>query len=143
MELFVIIVNGFQPLTVITKCSILDVAAALDPPLNKLTAIKGHLYLATILYPFKTTLLTESNDFRLKIMSSLFDQSTRVGIIIWWFTYHMMLIFFIVQLSHFTVVNVQMSILCYKFKIPSKINCIEHLLLYQTWPWKKWLPEAS
>ena len=33
MERFVIIVNGFQPLTIITKCSILDVAAALDPPL--------------------------------------------------------------------------------------------------------------
>ena len=34
MERFVIIVNGFQPLTVITKRSILDVAAALDPPLR-------------------------------------------------------------------------------------------------------------
>ena len=45
MERFVIIVNGFQSLTIITKrsiCrlllsvyySILDVAAALDPPLN-------------------------------------------------------------------------------------------------------------
>ena len=33
MEHFVIIVNGFQPLTIITKCSILDVAAVLDPPL--------------------------------------------------------------------------------------------------------------
>ena len=33
MELFVIIVNGFQPLTIITKCSMLDVAAVLDPPL--------------------------------------------------------------------------------------------------------------
>ena len=33
MERFVIIVNGFQPLTIITKHSILDVAAALDPPL--------------------------------------------------------------------------------------------------------------
>ena len=33
MESFVIIVNGFQPLTIITKRSILDVAAALDPPL--------------------------------------------------------------------------------------------------------------
>ena len=32
MERFVIIVNGFQPLTIITKRSILDVAAALDPP---------------------------------------------------------------------------------------------------------------
>ena len=33
MECFVIIVNGFQPLTIITKYSILDVAAALDLPL--------------------------------------------------------------------------------------------------------------
>ena len=33
MELFIIIVNGFQQLTIITKCSILDVAAVLDPPL--------------------------------------------------------------------------------------------------------------
>ena len=34
MERFVIIINGFQPLTVITKCSILDVAVALDPSLH-------------------------------------------------------------------------------------------------------------
>ena len=33
MERFVIIVNGFHPLTIITKRSILDVAAALDLPL--------------------------------------------------------------------------------------------------------------
>ena len=33
MERFVIIVNGLKPLTIITKRSILDVAAALDPPL--------------------------------------------------------------------------------------------------------------
>ena len=33
MECFVIIVNGFQPLTIITKHSILDVAAALNLPL--------------------------------------------------------------------------------------------------------------
>ena len=33
IEHFVIIVHGFQPLTIITKCSILDVAAVLDPPL--------------------------------------------------------------------------------------------------------------
>ena len=36
MERFVIIVNGFQPLTIITKCSILDVTAALDPPVSGL-----------------------------------------------------------------------------------------------------------
>ena len=35
MERFVIIVNGCRlPLTIITKRSILDVAAILDPPLN-------------------------------------------------------------------------------------------------------------
>ena len=34
MERFVIIINSFQPLTIITKCSILDVAAALDLPLK-------------------------------------------------------------------------------------------------------------
>ena len=33
MERFAIIVNGFRPLTIITKRSILDVAAALDPTL--------------------------------------------------------------------------------------------------------------
>ena len=33
MELFVIIVNGLQPLTIITECSTLDVEAVLDPPL--------------------------------------------------------------------------------------------------------------
>ena len=34
MEYFVIIVNGWKPLTIITKSSILDVAAVLDPPLH-------------------------------------------------------------------------------------------------------------
>ena len=34
MECFVIIVNGWKPLTIIVKHSILDVAAVLDPPLN-------------------------------------------------------------------------------------------------------------
>ena len=35
MEPFVIIVNGWKPLTIITKHSILDVAAALDLPLKR------------------------------------------------------------------------------------------------------------
>ena len=33
MDCFVIIANGLQPLTIITKRPILDVAAVLDPPL--------------------------------------------------------------------------------------------------------------
>ena len=40
MELFEIIVNGFQPLTIITKCSNLDVAAVLDPPQVHLKQLK-------------------------------------------------------------------------------------------------------
>ena len=39
MELFVIIVNGWKPLAIITKCSILDVAAVLDPPLGELHSV--------------------------------------------------------------------------------------------------------
>ena len=39
MECFVIIVNGLKPLTIITKRSILDVPAALDPPLGILLLI--------------------------------------------------------------------------------------------------------
>ena len=35
MEHFVIIVNVWKPLTIITKRSILDVAAVLDPPLKR------------------------------------------------------------------------------------------------------------
>ena len=34
MERFVVIVNGWKPLTIITKRSVLDVAAVLEPPLT-------------------------------------------------------------------------------------------------------------
>ena len=43
MEHFRIILNGFQPLIIITKSSILDVATVLDPPL--ITFIKNHVSL--------------------------------------------------------------------------------------------------
>ena len=45
MEHFVIIVtaSSFQPLTIITKYSILDVAAVLDPPLNILSSFADFL----------------------------------------------------------------------------------------------------
>ena len=48
-----IIVNGFQPLTIITKRSILDVAAALDLPLR--TTTNGSFY---TLKSFSKLLLT-------------------------------------------------------------------------------------
>ena len=40
MELFVIIVNGWKPLTIITKSSTLDVAAAPDPLLDSISSQK-------------------------------------------------------------------------------------------------------
>ena len=42
MEHFVIIVNGFQPVTIITKLFILDVAAVLDPPLELSFVLMRH-----------------------------------------------------------------------------------------------------
>ena len=57
MERFVIIVNGFQPLTVITKRSILDVAAALAPPLKTV----GFIHFYTCFYPF--LFITENPTF--------------------------------------------------------------------------------
>ena len=40
IELFVIIVSGWNPSTIITKCSILDVAAVRDPPLPQVNFVK-------------------------------------------------------------------------------------------------------
>ena len=44
MERFVIIVYGFQPLTIITKRSILDVAATLDLPVLKVICIEEDIH---------------------------------------------------------------------------------------------------
>ena len=51
VELCVIIVNGWNPLTIITKSSTLDVAAVLDPPLLPLTfSLYEGVYSATKCY---------------------------------------------------------------------------------------------
>ena len=47
IECFVTIVNGFQPLIIITKHSILNVAAALDPPLLSLFERNQSYFLST------------------------------------------------------------------------------------------------
>ena len=54
-KLFVIIANGLQPLTIIIKCSILDVATVLDPPL--LTGSSTLLMLLILLLPLLFSLL--------------------------------------------------------------------------------------
>ena len=50
MERFVIIVQGWKPLTIITKYSILNVAAALDPPLLSLVSCIDLFFCATSIF---------------------------------------------------------------------------------------------
>ena len=63
MELFVIKVNGFEPLTIITKCSILDVAAILDPPLKGLSMVKmkSETSLSTLFQSLLVVLISRSS----------------------------------------------------------------------------------
>ena len=51
MECFVVIVNGFQPLTIITKHSNLAVAAVLDPPLIYPDYIPYNPYISLVTEP--------------------------------------------------------------------------------------------
>ena len=53
MKLFMIIVNGLQSLAIITKCSILDVAAVLGPPLELLDVSQNGLFESS-LYQFES-----------------------------------------------------------------------------------------
>ena len=57
VELFMIIVNGFQPLTIITKSSTLDVTAVLDPPLVLKNKRLGKFSLIQITYKFSFQLV--------------------------------------------------------------------------------------
>ena len=66
MRHFVITVNGFQPLTIITKSSNLDVAAVLDPPqlLDKnRNKIKTTLYSKMLFQKTKSAVTENKNDF--------------------------------------------------------------------------------
>ena len=64
VELFVIIVNGFQPLTIITKSSTLDVAAVLDPPLVRATGTNKDTYsVSSDLRLDHAVIISRSRDF--------------------------------------------------------------------------------
>ena len=70
MELFVIIFNGFQPLTIVTKCSILAVTAVLDLSLMikwQDEAIKIYSLHSIMMSPCKT----DGRNFELVGYSSL------------------------------------------------------------------------
>ena len=64
MELFVIIVNGLQPLTIITKCSILNVAAVLDPSLViMMKFLNGSTYLLFFFCMINTMIFFNRREF--------------------------------------------------------------------------------
>ena len=63
MEHFVIIVYGWKPLTIITKRSILDVAAALDPPLDSIVGIRGVFRILSNIYD-RVFCIKEVHDFQ-------------------------------------------------------------------------------
>ena len=57
MEHFVVTVNGWKALTVITKSSNLDVAGVLDPPLNWYTETDTYKYLMALTRIFYNNIL--------------------------------------------------------------------------------------
>ena len=61
MECFVIIVNSWKPLTIITKHYILDVAAALDPPLVATVKTRYFLNVISIIYILENQVSLYSN----------------------------------------------------------------------------------
>ena len=76
-----IIVNGFQPLTIITKSPILDVAAALDRPLRTTDGIGVSLYVHLKIYDQKVAQSKTVDSFqvmKLKILFSLGSRTLKV-----------------------------------------------------------------
>ena len=64
MELFVIIVNGLQSLTIITKCSILNVTAVLDPSLViMMKFLNGSRYLLVFVCMINTMIFFNIREF--------------------------------------------------------------------------------
>ena len=53
-----VIVNGWKPVTIITKCSILDIAAALDPPLDTVISEITHFFFFFFYLGFLSRTLT-------------------------------------------------------------------------------------
>ena len=65
-----IIVNGFQPLTIITKCSILDVAAVVDPS----------LILDSLVQLLRSNINLAYNRRKIHFIAIPFEDSRRLGI---------------------------------------------------------------
>ena len=108
MELFVIIVNGWKPLTIITKCLNLDVAAVLDPPLILVEKI-NNLYRILLLSDRK-----QEDKIFLHIFSKIISFSYRFHIDspkIFRFVYSTFMIFISLSLGSIYSNNVYMQCL--------------------------------
>ena len=71
IECFVIIVNGWKPLTIITRRFILDVAAALDPPLISFDSLMTFLALYRGIFRFQNILfilVTQSSEIFISVV---------------------------------------------------------------------------
>ena len=85
----VIIVNGWKPLTIITKCSILDVAAVIDPPLLTVkdrqiwSCIQHHLYLPAVFQIVEKKLKLDILGVFFDILDILSEWITWKKVVIW------------------------------------------------------------
>ena len=81
MEHFVVIINGFQPLTTITKRSVLDVAAVLDPPLPTTYYERDHFFM--ILGFAK--LHVDNKNLKICLLLEIFKENNQIRI---WVSYN-------------------------------------------------------
>ena len=76
-----IIVNGWKPLTIITKHSILDVTAALDPPLGLIYILKDYVkFLSFLKLIFRTNEMWQTAKIEMfqEVLFCFSDSSTNV-----------------------------------------------------------------
>ena len=88
MEHFVITVNCYKSLTIITKSSIVDVAAVLYPPLKWIKTcykdkemshhqnVKGYIYIYIYIYKIGDSILKHVQGYEISISKSLENRKT-------------------------------------------------------------------
>ena len=82
VELFVVIVNCWKPLTIMTKSSTLDVTAVLDPPLGTMMNLFPTT-LGSFAWPFTEKIFPEALLWNRKILRYPYYQNTPIWIIIY------------------------------------------------------------
>ena len=132
MKCFVITVNSFQPLSIITKCSILDNAAALDPPLHSIgKRSRGILYLICIASQKpcfsrgKVFLLTGITVNQINAPFSV-DASTDLNL--FYMMYYLLLLVVLHHSAFFSIIYVAFYS-CGRYAIILKLNFVTHYFI--------------